>query len=154
MKVYRISRIKHLDTALSGIGSALSKHSRWNSQHRRIVYTSASRALAMLEIIVHLSPHEDLPTDRVFLEIDIPEEIPILAIGKSQLPARWNSYPSIRTTQLIGDAFLTNLESPILRVPSAIVPQEYNYLINPMHPLASKIAVTSTETLRFDTRLI
>ena len=77
MKVYRIDRKKYLDTTLSGGGASRMQGYRWNRLNTYIVYTSASRALATLEVSVHIDLSEDLPTDRYYVEIEIPEEVKI-----------------------------------------------------------------------------
>ncbi|NOU18008.1 MAG: RES family NAD+ phosphorylase [Bacteroidales bacterium] len=153
MIVYRIEREKYLKTTLSGTGASISKGFRWNSINTKLVYTSESRALAMLEVSVHLDLSEDLPTDRYFVEIEIPDKIVIQEVKIEDLPEDWNSKPPTLTTQTIGDDFVTQNESAVLKVPSSIVPQEYNYLINPNHPDAKKIKVIRKVSLNFDPRL-
>ena len=153
MKVYRIEREKYLDATLTGIGASMSEGYRWNSLHTRIVYTAESRALATLEISVHLDLSEDLPNDRFYVEIEIPDEIIIQEVRLEDLPDDWNSKPPALTTQIIGDDFVHYNESAILKVPSSIVPQEFNYLINPGHPDAHKIKVSGTSRMAFDSTI-
>ncbi len=153
MRVYRIEREKYLETTLKGIGAAMTEGYRWNSLHTHIVYTAASRALATLEISVHLDLHEDLPTDRFYVEIDIPDEIEILELEASDLPKNWGRKPPVLDTQSIGDSFVGANEYAVLRVPSSIVPPEYNFLINPNHKDASKIVVIATAPMLFDGRM-
>lgn len=152
MKVYRIEREKYLDTTLQGIGAAFNEGYRWNSLNTYLVYTAESRALATLEVSVHLDLIEDLPTDRFYVEIEIPDDVEILEIPIDKLPENWDSKPPILETQYIGDDFVTQKKAAVLKVPSAIVPPEYNYLINPNHPDAQKIKVISTLKLQFDAR--
>ena len=152
MIVYRIEREKYLATTLQGIGASMSKGYRWNSQNTRLVYTAESRALTTLEVSVHLDLSEDLPTDRYYLEIEIPDDIKILEVKIDDLPEDWNSKPPAITTQTIGDDFVNYNEAAILKVPSSIVPIEYNYLINPNHPDASKITIINTLKMSFDLR--
>jgi len=153
MLVYRIEREKYLQTTLSGIGASLAKGYRWNSIHTKLVYTAESRALATLEVSVHLDLSEDLPSDRYFVEINIPDEITILEVNIEDLPPDWDSKPPTITTQTIGDDFVTQSECAVLKVPSSIVPQEFNYLINPNHPDSKKIRVVSKTIMTFDSRL-
>jgi RES domain-containing protein len=153
MRVFRIEREKYLSTALSGIGASRSEGFRWNSQNTFLVYTSESRALALLEVSVHLDLSHDLPTDRVILEIEIPDNILILELDQEDLPGNWDSKPPSQLTQFIGDDFVAGKESAVLRVPSAIVPAEYNYLINPQHADASGIKIVASMPLQFDSRL-
>ena len=153
MRVFRIEREKYLGQVLSGLGAARSEGHRWNSLHTRMVYAAASRALALLEIAVHLDLSEDLPTDRYFVEIDIPDLLPFASAPLDSLMENWHESPPVRDTQLLGDQFAMEAKAPILRVPSSIVPQEFNFLINPMHPDAGEITVVSAERLRMDGRL-
>lgn len=150
MKVYRIEREKYLETTLSGIGASMTEGYRWNSLNTKLVYTAESRALAMLEISVHLDLNEDLPDDRFYVEIEIPDSVSILEVLRNHLPKDWQSNPPGLATQTIGDDFVIQNEAAILKVPSALVPEEYNYLINPNNSEASKIKVISTTKLRFD----
>lgn len=153
MKVYRIERQKYLSTTLQGIGASMTDGFRWNSQHTRIVYTSESRSLAMLEIAVHLNIHENLPNDRYLLEIDIPDNIQILEVMLEDLPENWDAKPPTLETQTIGDDFVYGNDAAVLKVPSAIIPEEFNYLINPNHKDAKRIKVLNERKLEFDERL-
>jgi RES domain-containing protein len=152
MRVYRIEREKYLKTTLKGEGAALTEGYRWNSLNTYLVYTAESRALSILEVSVHIDLSEDLPTDRFYVEIDIPEDIEILELRIDDLPQNWDSKPPILETQYIGDDFVIQSNAAVLKVPSSIVPPEYNYLINPNHPDSKKIKVISTQKLVFDGR--
>lgn len=152
MRVYRVERKKYLKTTLTGIGASMSKGYRWNSIHTKLIYTAESRALATLEVSVHLDLSEDLPTDRYYVEIEIPDDITILEVKIEDLPKDWNAKPPTITTQVIGDDFVFQNQAAILKVPSCIVSQEFNYLINPHHPDAKKIKVINKIQMRFDPR--
>ena len=117
-----------------------------------LVYTAESRALATLEVSVHLDLSEDLPIDRYYVEISIPDDIGILELKPEDLPDHWDIYPPSIETQYIGDDFINDNEAAVLKVPSCIVPLEYNYLINPNHPDSKEIRVISTKPLTFDKR--
>ncbi len=153
MKVFRIEREKYLESTLEGIGPALTDGYRWNSLNTSLVYTSESRALALSEVAVHLDLSEDLPRDRYYVEIHIPDDIAILELREEDLPGHWDSKPPILETQFIGDDFVKEKCAAVLKVPSSIVRQEFNYLINPVHPDSRKIAVISVTPFRFDSRL-
>ena len=150
MRVYRIERKKYLDVTLKGIGAARTEGYRWNSLNTYLVYTAESRALATLEVSVHLDLNADLPNDRYYVEINIPNTIKILEFKLGDLPKNWNSKPPILLTQFI----VTSNKYAVLKVPSAIVPPEHNYLINPNHKDASKIKVVSKELMLFDNRIL
>jgi RES domain-containing protein len=153
MTVFRIEREKYLTTTLSGVGASMARGYRWNSMHTKLVYTSESRALATLEVSVHLDLSEDLPSDRFYVEIDIPDDITIMEVNIEDLPSDWDSKPPTLSTQIIGDDFVHDNDAAVLKVPSSIVHQEFNYLINPNHPDAKKISVKRAIPLTFDTRL-
>lgn len=153
MKVFRIEREKYLEDTLKGIGARLQNDFRWNSFGTSLVYTADSRALATLEIAVHLDLSEDLPSDRYFVEIEIPDDLMILEVYPADLPKGWNAKPPTKITQLIGDEFMSQNEGAVLKVPSSIVPQEFNYLINPNHSDIEKIKVFKAEKMTFDRRL-
>ncbi|MCW4469839.1 RES family NAD+ phosphorylase [Flavobacterium sp. MFBS3-15] len=152
MRVYRIEREKYLPTTLTGTGASMTEGYRWNSLNTCMVYTAESRALAMLEVSVHLDLTKDLPTDRFYVEVEIPDDIIIMELPEDALPENWDAKPPALETQFIGDDFVRQNEAAVLKVPSAIVPQEYNYLINPNHPDAKKIMVISEQRLAFDGR--
>lgn len=153
MKVFRIEREKYIESTLEGIGAAFTEGFRWNSLNTYLVYTAETRALATLEVSVHLDFSEDLPTDRYYIEIEIPDDILILELNINDLPSNWDSKPPILETQFIGDDFVKGNSAAVLKVPSSIVPQEYNYLINPKHSDTKRIKVVSKEVVQFDKRL-
>lgn len=153
MLVYRIDRQKYLSTTLKGIGAASSDGFRWNSLHTHMVYTAESKALAMLEIAVHLDIAQSLPTDRFFVDIEIPDQMAILDLPLNTLPSNWDSKPPLRHTQYLGDEFIHQNQAAILKVPSSIIPSESNYLINPFHPDSKRIKVIGQEQVIFDQRL-
>lgn len=152
MRVFRIEREKYLDTTLDGIGAAQTEGYRWNSLNTYLVYTADSRALATLEVSVHLDFSEDLPIDRYYVEIEIPDDIEIAVLSTEDLPEDWDAKPPILETQFIGDDFVRANGFAILKVPSSIVPFEHNYLINPYHPAAKRIIVVSKTPMTFDKR--
>ena len=153
MVVFRIEREKYQETTLTGIGASMTDGYRWNSLNTKIVYTSETRALATLEVSVHLDLSEDLPNDRFFVEIEIPDDITILEVQLQDLPVSWDAKPPSSSTQTIGDDFVLYNEAAILKVPSSIIPQEFNYLLNPNHKDASRIKVLSKTKMKFDSRL-
>ena len=127
---------------LSGEG-AFRFGGRWNSPGRRAVYLGGSLALASMELLVHLRMPEVLKTYRK-LRVRIPEGV-ISALDEQGLPDGW-AMPGLHpVTQDIGDRWLVSRESAVLRVPSAVVAGEANYLLDPTHPDFAKVeAVGST----------
>lgn len=148
MIVWRLCRAGH--AALDGEG-AFRYGGRWNSPGTRLVYTSRHLSLAILEILVHTGP-DLMPDGFVKLEISIPEDIRRETRAASDLPARWRD-GATRQTQSVGDLWVRAARSAALHLPSAVVPEEENVLINPQHADAGRIAVLSQTPLGLDPRL-
>ncbi len=109
-----------------------------------------SRALATLEIAVHLDLSEDLPHDCYYVEIEIPDDLLIQEVSIEDLPDNWNAKPPMPSTQIMGDEFVYYNEAAVLKVPSSIIPDEFNYLINPLHQDIKRIRVIHTRKMEFD----
>ncbi len=150
MIVYRLSKSRHAKD-LSGKG-AEKFGGRWNSKGVAMVYTSDSRALCTAEIAVH-TPLGNLPVDYEMAVIHIPDNTIIPELDPSELPPDWNSVPHSHGTQVIGDNFVSNDQFLVLKVPSAVVQGEFNYLINPAHDDFKSISIEKTEPFAFDKRL-
>jgi RES domain-containing protein len=150
MIVFRLSKAKFADD-LSGKGAEKSG-GRWNRKGTALVYTSASRALCTTEIAVH-TPLGNLPPDYKLISIEIPDTIQIQELASGYLPANWKSIPIARATREIGDKFVLEGISAVLKAPSVVVQDEYNYLINPTHPDSNKITIKAIESFNFDERL-
>ena len=128
MRIWRITATKHIDTVFSGVGG-LYASGRWHPQGSKISYTSESLALASLEVFVH---SESITIPLSCVSAIVPDDLPILEV--KDLPANWQDVSAYSVLQKIGLDWLKALEYPILKVPSAIIPVEYNYLINPDYP--------------------
>jgi RES domain-containing protein len=150
MIVFRLSKGKYRND-LSGKGAELTG-GRWNSTGMAMLYTSASQALCLCEIAVHL-PLGIIPKDYYLLSLEVPDDMDILELTVADLPADWQAVPPSNNTQVIGDQFLSEGTYVCLKVPSAVVPGEYNYLFNPSHPAFSKIKIISAALMTFDSRL-
>ena len=126
---------------------------RWNSKGNFVIYTASTRALACLENLVHRSG-EGL--NRIFktVEIDIPGSLTIQNVLRTQLKDDWTKRENYFQTRTVGDEWLKEKKSPILRIPSAIIPEEHNYLINPEHPDFQKISIKRISDFLFDNRLV
>lgn len=151
MLVFRLSRAKYANQ-LNGKGAAKSGN-RWNSKGTEIIYTAESRALAMAEVAVHLQL-TNLPQDFVMLEIEIPENLVVGEIDTSDLDDNWSDNPPHLNSQKLGDLFIQSGATCILRVPSAIVPGDFNYLMNPHHPNFPSIYLHKIVKFPFDNRLL
>ena len=150
MIVFRLSKSKFAND-LSGKGAEKSG-GRWNSKGTALVYTSESRALCTTEIAVH-TPLGNLPLDYQLISIEIPKNVHIQELVSSDLPVDWKSIPYVYSTQAIGDKFVADGIYPVLKVPSAVVQDEFNFLINPAHTDSHFVRIKIIEPFNFDERL-
>jgi RES domain-containing protein len=150
MTVYRICK-KAFSKKLSGRG-AEKAGGKWNNKGVPMIYTCESRALCTTEIAVHI-PLGVLPSDYMLLTIDIPQKIKIQEIKKENLPTNWKSFPYADSTQHIGDKFIVENKFAVLKVPSAVVEGDFNYLVNPNHKDVALIKIIKIESFEFDKRL-
>ncbi len=117
-----------------------------------MVYTADSLSLAALECLVHFSS-QTLPTDYLSFEIAVPSEASVEAIDIASLPSDWQDEDPPVTTQTLGTGWIRSQRSLLLKVPSAIIPTEFNYLINPRHQDFSRLIIGQSMPFRFDPRL-
>lgn len=150
MEVFCISKCKYIKD-LSGTG-ARANGGRWNSKGRAVVYTACSRSLAALEALAHI-PQKNLPSDLCLAILHIPDSLAIQSLSIKNLPADWQTIAIRPTTQPFGDRWLNKGDTALLKVPSVIIPEEYNLLINPSHPDAVKIQIKEVHPFVFDKRL-
>jgi RES domain-containing protein len=150
-RAWRIAKKRHAKEAFDGEGARL-YGGRWNSPGVAVVYASESRALATLEVLAGLQTNAPLP-DYVLIPADFDDSL-VVAIELKKLPMDWKNNPASPSTQQLGDDWVTQGESAVLRVPSALVPQESNYLLNPRHPRFSEVRIGKPERLAMDRRLI
>lgn len=125
---------------------------RWNSKGIAVVYTSSSISLAVLEILVHI-PIYGILKEYVHIPVEFDQKF-VVSLKRDDLPGNWNSDPAPRAAKQIGDSWVESRESVILEVPSAIVPTEKNFLVNPAHPDFKKLKIGSPTKFEFDPRLI
>jgi RES domain-containing protein len=125
---------------------------RWTPPGLPVVYTAASAALAMAEYLVHLEPRE-APRDLVLVAADVPASLTMASVKAGDLPSRWRRYPAPEALARIGARWAEEGKAAILCIPSAVVPQELNYLLNPRHPDFRKISLRRPEPFSFDPRL-
>jgi RES domain-containing protein len=149
-EAWRIVKQKHAPTAFSGDGAAKTG-GRWNSRGVPVVYASSTKSLAALETLVHLNPPVPFTYVAFRLQFDaaLVENIPL-----NRLPADWRVEPPPPSTNAIGDAWLREVRSAVLALPSVIVPGELNYLLNPAHPAFKGISIGKPERFAFDPRLL
>ena len=147
---WRIVKEKHAATAFDGEGARLNG-GRWNSKGTRVIYTSGSMALAALELLVHLNP--PVTFRHVIVRVSIPDDL-VETLPPVALPESWAKYPAPAATQLIGDRWAREGRSAVLELPSAIIPRESNFLLNPEHPDFGSIEIGEPERFSFDPRLL
>jgi RES domain-containing protein len=150
VNLWRITRAAF--QSLNGEGARL-HGGRWNSEGLAVVYLSSSLSLAALEYLVHLDI-EDAPSDLVASEVEVPESVREERVLTSALPPDWNQVADHPQCVRLGDLWLREGRTALLRVPSAVVPIETNVLLNPGHADAGRVHVISHEPFAFDRRLL
>lgn len=151
ISIWRIDKKSHSASSFSGEGAAL-YGGRWNPRGVRVVYASQTLALAALEKFVHLEGVAG-GISFVSLKIDVPGNVKIKHVELSQLPKNWRRVPAPASTREIGLNWAQKNESAILRVPSTIIPSEYDYLIDPLHPDFKSLKISNPSPFSFDPRL-
>jgi len=151
MIVYRLA-VRKFAKDLSGSGARL-YGGRWNSIGVPLLYTSGSRALCIAEMAVHgaLSRFQN---DFSMLSLKLPLKFSQREIKEKDLPSDWRAFPCPFSTQKIGDQFVLDRAELVLKVPSVLVPEEFNYLLNPLHHDYSKIKINLVKVFAFDERLL
>lgn len=146
---YRIAKARHRRRAFSGEGARLAG-GRWDLPGQRAVYASGSLALAAMETFVHLG-EDGLAIRFVYFRIEIADDI---AIERCRTPpSRWRAEPPSESSMAYGSAWLARGATAVLEVPSAIVPPERNYLLNPLHPDSRRLRIGRPRPFFFDARL-
>ncbi len=150
MILYRIGNCDYIND-LTGTGTRL-YGGRWSSQGKPGIYLASSRALALLEVLVHLQPLF-VPDNFCLAEIEITENS-IANVDIHSLPVNWKDISPPAQLKKIGNKFLTERKHLALKLPSAIVPAEFNFLVNPLHPDMEKVRILTQAPFNFDDRLI
>ncbi|PSB42419.1 hypothetical protein C7B77_26735 [Chamaesiphon polymorphus CCALA 037] len=150
--IWRICEATFAESAFSGEGARI-VGGRWNSKGKRMVYTAEHLSLAILEVFVHLN----VPTGErdffVAIKAEISDDLEIEYMNVDRLPTDWCLSSSKSSLQSLGDEWIDSGRTPILAVPSAIVPQEFNYLINPLHPQFDVLIIHQAQSFNFDARM-
>jgi RES domain-containing protein len=149
MIVYRLLNQKY-SSDLTGKGAEIAG-GRWNSPGIPVIYTSPSRALCTAEVAVNI-PLGNVPIGYEMISIFIPDEIILTEIREEDLPSGWKAFPLTTVTQKIGDQLILPNSFLLIQVPSAVVPGDFNYLINPRHPDFGRIEIIKKEPYEFDPR--
>ncbi len=149
MIVYRLCKGQY-KTDLSGKGAELYS-GRWNSKGTAMLYTSQSQALALLEILAHVGK-ESMPEGYFMIAIYLPDDASMLAVALADLPKDWKAVPFANSTQRLGDQFIRDGHSLVLKVPSVFVPGDCNYLVSPKHEQMQGVTVISQDPFKLDPR--
>lgn len=150
MEVFRLQNKKY-PIELSGSGAAMIG-ARWNFKGTEVVYTAQNRALAMAEVAVHLTL-ATMPSGFAMVTIKIPDDLDVYVLENDELPKAWNTFPEHFETQKIGDRLIRENKFCLIKVPSAVVKGEFNYLINPYHKDFQRIKIIHQEDFPFDKRI-
>jgi RES domain-containing protein len=150
ISAWRIVKRRYAKAAFSGEG-ARRYGGRWKSPGVSLVYTAGSQALAALEILVHLDSAE-LLQQYVVIEVHLDQSL-VARLDPARLPGNWRAGVSSAALRRIGDRWAKEGTSAVLEVPSAIIPAEHNFLLNPRHPDFAKLGIGEPVRFEFDRRL-
>jgi RES domain-containing protein len=150
IRAWRIIKSRFAADAFSGEGARL-YGGRWNSPGIAMVYTAGSVSLATLELLVHLDNTSVLPSFSI-CPVDFDDSL-VELLDPANLPPDWNQSPPPTSLRTIGDDWISRGSSVALRVPSAVIENENNYLINPLHTDFKKLVIGSMEAFKLDSRL-
>lgn len=149
MEVFRISKESYA-SALTSSGTA----NRWNQKGQQVIYAGSSRSLSSLELIVHKGAVVPSESYCVMVISIAAEDHLYKQIQTNDLPSNWRTFDAYSTLQKIGSDWITSQQSLVLKVPSAVIPFEYNYIINTEHPdFLSNVKLVRTEGYFWDSRL-
>lgn len=149
IQVWRITNKKYAESAFTGEGARL-WGGRYNSIGTPAVYTSGSLSLALIEILIQTNDRSELKS-KILYQANIPEKL-IQTPSLKELPDQWNQIPVSKASQFYGDRWINEMIHPVLQVPSVVVPQEYNFVINPQHELFRHIEISEVMPLPLDSR--
>lgn len=149
MDLWRLTPERNAERAFSGEG-AKKYGGRWNRSGIAAVYASSSLALCTLEILVHLDPV--LFPSHYLYHITVSDKVPTSELSED-LPNDWRIYPAPEILQDIGSRWLISRVTCALRVPSAVIPTEWNWVLNPLHPDFARLAIAGPQLYEFDPRL-
>ncbi len=149
MVVYRVGRTKYAND-LEGVGARLFG-GRWNNKSVACLYTSESRALAILEYTVNVGI-DDIPRALSIITIEIPDA-PIKMLTESDLPGDWKRSPAPSSTKEFGSKVLKQAAEPVIKIPSTVIPIEFNFLLNPLHFDSSKFRIIDIVDFIYDVRI-
>jgi RES domain-containing protein len=149
---FRVDKAKWALQSFSGQGAAL-EGGRWNPAGVPVVYVSEHLAMAAMEKLVHLRPRIGSKIAYISFRIDF-LDVPVERLSLSKLPSTWDAKPLGTDTQRLGAEWFASKRTAILQVPSAIIPTEWNFVLNPTHPDFPRIKIAAPTPFAFDPRLL
>jgi RES domain-containing protein len=149
MKVYRVGKTKFA-ADLKGEGASLFG-GRWNNKTVGCLYTAQSRALAVLEYTVNVNK-DDIPRALSIITIEIPDH-PIKILQEKDLPCDWRQSPAPSSTKNFGSTLLLAAKEPVIQIPSTLIPQEFNFILNPLHPGSKLFKIVEITDFIYDLRI-
>lgn len=150
MIVYRITKKEHV--TFDGMGG-LYGPGRWHRKGNLVIYSSEHASLAAWEKMVHVTSIENLQDNLLLVKIEIPDQIEIQTVPQNILVKGWDNFPYRSETVSFGTSFLQGKKHLVLRVPSVIIPDEFNIILNPLHPDILNCKVISAIPFNFDMRV-
>lgn len=148
MLLWRISN----HATLGGEGGLIAS-ARWHTQGHPVLYLAETPAGALVEVLVHLELDlAHLPRSYKLLKAEGPDDIAVRKLGKADLAENWTQ--NLLASRTVGDEWLSSRATALLRVPSAVVPETFNLLLNPQHPEAARIRIVSHRDYPWDKRLL
>ena len=153
MNAWRLVRKRRLPDAFTGEGARLGG-GRWNHVGTPVVYVSETLSLAAVELFIHFT-RKDIKLSKSLLAVpvEIPDGLKLIEVSVKSLSSGWRVSPPSNSTKNIGTEWAQKGSSPVLRVPSAVIPDEYNLLLNPKHSDFVKIMIGKPQPFRLDERL-
>ena len=149
MIVYRVGKTRYAND-LSGEGARL-HGGRWNHKLTACIYSSESRSLATLEYTVNTNI-EDIPRSLSITTYEIPDD-GILRVRLADLPGDWREVPAPASTKDFGTRLLKEADYPVIRLPSAVIPYEFNYILNPLHRNSDDFEILDIRDFIYDVRI-
>ena len=151
MIVFRICKARYASEIFSGNGG-LKAAGRWHQKGQRVVYAAQSLSLAAFELFVHLGRH-DTKISLASAQATIPDSVEIEIVDRATLPPNWNESPPVPATADLGTQWLAEMRTAVLQVPAAVIPGEFDFLINPNHPEFRQLSFSKPETFLLDPRV-
>ena len=149
MFVYRVGRTKYAND-LTGEGARLNG-GRWNHRLTPCLYTSESRSLAVLEYTVNVNI-DDIPRALSMTMLEVPRKS-VLTLTEADLPGNWRASPAPASTKDFGTRLLNAAAYAVIKIPSAVIPDEFNYLLNPLHRDSNSFSIIDIADFVYDVRI-